>query len=76
MGLTVGKGDRRRPRRTGKSENELRKALAYGDITREEYDRQFQEMLDRNEITRDGRTIGGQNKWEINTHDEQETDKS
>jgi hypothetical protein len=39
-----GKGDAPRPCCTGREENEVRKALAYGEITRKEFDARMAEL--------------------------------
>ncbi len=52
-----GKDDWPRPSSTGREEAELRKALAYGEITNVEYKVVYRELQAQGKITRDGRQI-------------------
>ena len=53
----MGKGSRIRPLCTGREENELRKALANGDIDQATYDFVMKELAAAGKITRNGRVI-------------------
>lgn len=52
-----GKGDKRRPPRIGKHEEDLRWALAMGLITFKHYENRYNELLHEGKITRDGRKV-------------------
>ena len=53
----MSKGSGRRACQTGREEESLRWALKDGSITREEFDRQYMELLKQGKITRGGRVI-------------------
>lgn len=52
-----GKGSARRPCQTGPKEYDLRHALAFGFITKEEFDTRYAELSAAGRITRSGRVI-------------------
>lgn len=53
----AGKGYQRRPRQTGNEEHELRLKLADGDISHEEFDREYFKLFKAGKITRGGRVV-------------------
>jgi hypothetical protein len=53
----MSKGSSRRPSQISREESELRWSLFGGLITREEFDRQYAELLKQGKITRGGRVI-------------------
>ncbi|MEN6335909.1 MAG: hypothetical protein ABFE01_16775 [Phycisphaerales bacterium] len=46
-----------RPSGIGREERAIRVALAYGLMTRQEFDARYQELLKAGKITRDGRPL-------------------
>ncbi len=52
-----GKTDDRRPCQTSREEYDLRHALAFGLITKEQFDTRYNELLMAGRITRSGRVL-------------------
>jgi hypothetical protein len=53
----MGKGSRRRKSLIGREEEELRYALAFGDITAEEFENRMDNLRRKGLITRDGKIV-------------------
>lgn len=52
-----GKTDDARPCQTGREEYDLRHALAFGFITKEQFDTRYAELMAAGRITRSGRVL-------------------
>lgn len=53
----MGKGSQRRPSFIGREEYDLRHDLAFGYITREEFDRKYESLRREGKVTRDGKVV-------------------
>ena len=57
-----GKGDKRRPRSISREEEDLRYKYAYGDMTFEQFERRYRELVKEGKIVRSGRVCGEQHE--------------
>lgn len=53
----MSKGDNRRPSQIGSEEEALRYALAEGKVTKEQFLREYSDLLNTGKVIRSGRTI-------------------
>lgn len=56
--MMCGKGDKRRPRSISREEEDLRYKYAYGDMTFEQFERRYRELVKEGKIVRSGRVCG------------------